>query len=134
MLVWLASYPRSGNTLLRTIFRNAFGISTYSVYNENEARVFDAQGGGVTEMVGHANLGSSPEAFLDQARRSEAPVLVKTHDRPVDAERAIYVVRDGRAACVSYWHFRNELAQRPTSWDDIIHGTVFPGSWTQHLE
>jgi hypothetical protein len=134
MLVWLASYPRSGNTLLRTIFRNAFGIKTYSIYDENEAKVFDAQSG-VTEMVGHANFGSSPDAFLAEARRSAEPVLVKTHDPPsgAGADRAIYVVRDGRAACVSYWHFMNELVKRPTTFDEVIHGQIFPGSWTQHL-
>ncbi len=132
MLVWLASYPRSGNTLLRTIFRNAFGIKTYSIYDENEAKVFDAQNG-VTDMVGHANLGTSPEAFLEQARRAPEPVLVKTHDPPAGTDRAIYVVRDGRAACVSYWHFMNELVERPTTFDEVIEGQIFPGSWTQHL-
>src|SRR3954465_4275849 len=97
MPVWLASAPRAGNTLLRTIFRNAFGISTYSIYDENEAKVFAEQGGGVTEMVGHASFGMSPAAFVDQARRAPEPVLVKTHDPPSDGDRAIYVVRDGRA-------------------------------------
>jgi sulfotransferase family protein len=132
MLVWLASYPRSGNTLLRTIFRQAFGISTYSVYDENEAKVLNSRDG-VADMVGHAAFGMSAPDFLAKARRAGETYLVKTHDQPSDDSKAIYVVRDGRAAVVSYWHFMNELVKRPTTFDEIICGSVFPGSWSQHL-
>ena len=31
-ITWLASYPRSGNTFVRTILFNCFGIKTASVY------------------------------------------------------------------------------------------------------
>ena len=31
-VTWLASYPRSGNTYLRTILFNCFGIKTASIY------------------------------------------------------------------------------------------------------
>src|SRR6476620_12183515 len=30
--VWIASYPRSGNTFLRIILRDAFGLPSYSLY------------------------------------------------------------------------------------------------------
>ncbi len=31
-VIWLASYPRSGNTLLRTVLYQCFGIQSASVY------------------------------------------------------------------------------------------------------
>ena len=34
MVVWIASYPRSGNTLLRMLIRYGFGMSTFSVFDE----------------------------------------------------------------------------------------------------
>jgi len=30
MIIWLASYPRSGNTLLRTVIKSCMGIDSYS--------------------------------------------------------------------------------------------------------
>ena len=36
MIVWLASYPRSGNTFLRVVLHNVYGVSTYSVYEDND--------------------------------------------------------------------------------------------------
>jgi hypothetical protein len=35
-VTWLASYPRSGNTLLRTILKQCFGLSSQSVYPDEE--------------------------------------------------------------------------------------------------
>lgn len=34
MIIWLASYPRSGNILLRIILKSVFGKETYSKYND----------------------------------------------------------------------------------------------------
>ena len=36
LLIWLASYPRSGNTLLRMILERDFGYHTCSIYREHE--------------------------------------------------------------------------------------------------
>ena len=32
--VWLASYPRSGNTMLRTILWHGFAMKSGAIYNE----------------------------------------------------------------------------------------------------
>ena len=37
-ITWLASYPRSGNTFLRTILFNCFGIKTASIYPNDLGR------------------------------------------------------------------------------------------------
>ena len=34
MIVWLASYPRSGNTFLRMVLHFVYGQKTYSLYND----------------------------------------------------------------------------------------------------
>ena len=36
LIIWISSYPRSGNTFLRTILKNCLGQFTYSIYNDNE--------------------------------------------------------------------------------------------------
>jgi hypothetical protein len=34
VLLWLASYPRSGNTFLRLVLKAVFGMGSYTAYRE----------------------------------------------------------------------------------------------------
>ena len=36
VIVWLASYPRSGNTFLRIVLHRLYGVPTYSVYDDDD--------------------------------------------------------------------------------------------------
>lgn len=96
MIVWLASYPRSGSTFCRLMLHRMYGTHTYAKSSDN---FFLAQGMG--ETVGVAPL---PRHF-DDLDRDEAIHFVKTHDLPTDNRPAIYLVRDGRDSIVSYTRF-----------------------------
>lgn len=102
--IWLASWPRSGNTLLRIILYNCFGIQSSCLYKND----------------------------LDCEFTSASSVYVKTHDKPQDDRPAIYVVRDGREACVSYSHFMRDCP----SLRYTIEGpsSTWFGSWSEHLK
>jgi hypothetical protein len=93
MIIWLASYPRSGNTFFRILLNSLYGIKTYSLYNDSNFEKL-----GASETVGHLPLPASVE---DLAGRKEV-YFVKTHGFPIDENPAIYLVRDGRDALVSY--------------------------------
>ncbi|MDH5505841.1 MAG: sulfotransferase domain-containing protein [Anaerolineae bacterium] len=82
MIVWLASYPRSGNTLFINVCRHVFGFAPYSIYETTPVYL-------------------SPEEF-GKVHKSPEPYLVKTHAIPKDQFPAIYIVRDGRDVLVSY--------------------------------
>src|SRR6266542_744438 len=98
MIIWLASYPRSGNTMFRVVVNRLFALRSYSVYND---RIFEDRPD-VADVVGHQHFDESVETLA----LSSEPCLVKTHDLPgTDAHPAIYLVRDGRDALVSYAHF-----------------------------
>jgi len=120
-LVWLASYPRSGNTFLRTILRHCFGLRSASVYPED-------LGGNraLEEYVGHIEHG--PEMY-DRLQENGIS-LVKTHEYPQDANSAIYVLRDGRAACVSLWKFY----QKSIPLETVIEGWHRFGTWADHVK
>jgi hypothetical protein len=95
MIIWLASYPRSGNTYLRILLKQGYDLRTYSVYDEDHpspGRI------GIQEMVGHT---LKPMPLAGMARAGEV-YHVKTHELPQDDFPAIYLVRDGRDALVSY--------------------------------
>lgn len=86
-MIWLASYPRSGNTFMRNILYHVYGLES-SVHHNLPDR-------------------SSPDDFF------KYPV-VKTHLLPKDLEPfhrnepSVYIVRDGRDAIVSEaWHRKN---------------------------
>ncbi len=98
MVVWIASYPRSGNTLFRMLVRYGFGTSTFSVFDDP---LFFANG--AARVIGHEPLPDTPDEL---AKRAEL-FFVKTH-RISDARTpypAIYIVRDGRDSLVSCAHY-----------------------------
>ena len=78
-MIWLASYPRSGNTLMRNILYEVYGLSSGEFHREE----------------GH---------YLEEDYFSHP--FVKTHLLPLQLEpsdssiRAVYIVRDGRDALV----------------------------------
>ncbi|MDH5711940.1 MAG: sulfotransferase domain-containing protein [Gammaproteobacteria bacterium] len=119
--VWLASYPRSGNTYLRTILWHAFGLRSASIYPN------DLGGNKVLEeYVGH--LEHNPK-LKEQLQETGVP-LIKTHEHANDNRPAIYIIRDGRAACVSLWEFYN----RNLSIEAVIEGQHHFGTWADHVK
>lgn len=95
-VIWLASYPRSGNTLLRTILWQCFGLPSGSVYP-------DDLGGNraLADYVGHIERGPNRETTFPVG----SIPMMKTHEFPKDRGHAIYVIRDGRDVIVSLWKF-----------------------------
>lgn len=101
MIVWLASYPRSGNTFLRIVLHELYGLPTYSVYDDDDP---------VAQRVGPDLVGwraSEDKSALDA---SPDVCFVKTHRArvPDDERSAIVLVRDGRDAVVSHAALRHE--------------------------
>jgi len=125
-LVWLASYPKSGNTWFRMILANlAAGPDRAVTINEAATHSEFAASRGIFEA---ATLLEStllfdddidalrPSIFQDMARDAARPVWVKVHDafthlpdgRPMlgtSARAAIYLIRDPRDVAVSLAHF-----------------------------
>lgn len=132
MLVWLASYPRSGNTLLRQVLRQAFDCESYSRYNDPLDIGSRPE---VAAAVGHRSYEGAWQRFLEEARSSTRLHLVKTHHPPQDDAPAIYLVRDGRSAAVSYRHLLRDLRGREdVTLEQVIEGRTPFGSWGGHLD
>jgi hypothetical protein len=118
--IFLASYPRSGNTLVRTILYQCFNLKSGSIYRNDL--------GGNSELeryVGHIEMASDgrisyPEGGLP---------LLKTHSYHKGNNLTIYVLRDGRAATASLWSFTDPKVPMR----DIIEGNNRFGKWCDHL-
>ena len=128
MIIWLASYPRSGNTLFRILLNRLRGVHSYSVYND---RIFEERPE-VADVVGHMHAGAS----IEQMANSPEIFVVKTHDLPgEDDYPAVYLVRDGRDALVSYAHFARDFESSEAPRDfvstlrDLVVSTDAFGGW-----
>lgn len=132
MIIWLASYPRSGNSLCRRFLHKVFGVYTHSKHN-SRALFHDDEN--KNEMLGY--LRWQDASWQDAYKRmNESPdtFFVKTHDAPDDDNKAVYIVRDGRMASVSYRHYLHDLfPEANISLRDIITGFATYGSWGSHL-
>jgi len=119
-VVWIASYPRSGNTMLRTVIFQCFGVRSASVYQND-------LGGqkGLEGYVGHIEHGADGSLpFGDEPVR-----LIKTHAPPQDERKTIYVIRNGRDATLSYFRFLK--GRVPLI--DLIEGRQ-ARSWASHID
>lgn len=116
-MIWLSSFPRSGNTFFRNVLFEVYGLSSSSFYE---------------------NLGE-PENY------TEFP-FVKTHLMPEDvvpADRGIktvYLVRDGRDALVSMAYQQIQIYGSKRNFRDIFieanvaaAGSYF-GGWSNNVE
>lgn len=100
MIIWLASYPRSGNTYFRVLLKQHYGLETESIYEiqQQSPEIISKSLGLISE--------TSPN--LDVLIQDQQYHFVKTHDLPADDHPAVYVVRDGRDALVSHAHYHLE--------------------------
>jgi hypothetical protein len=119
-VVWLASWPRSGNTLLRTILWQCFGLRSGSLYPD--------------ELGGNNNLAAyiGHEEQIESLFKPGNIPLIKTHEAQSDDNPAIYIVRNGKAAAISLWQFYNGYGSVPL--EAIIEGRTKFGTWTDHLQ
>lgn len=130
--LWLASYPRSGNTFLRIVLNQVFGLQSTGI-NPGEIVKWNVADG-LADLIGHfehkdlSEMGRTNDSFPRSFK------LVKTHDAPINKAPAIYIVRDGRASIVSYFHYLRDI-QRDADADmaDLILGRNIYGSWSSHF-
>ncbi|MCB0693005.1 MAG: glycosyltransferase [Saprospiraceae bacterium] len=117
-MIWLASFPRSGNTFFRNVLYEVYGIESSTYHQEANYPL---------------------EADYDQFD------VVKTHLLPsqlVPADpriKKVYIVREGRDALVSIAHHRKDIVQPGTDYylnllEAILamDGSFF-GGWSENV-
>jgi len=103
-------------------------LESYSIYSDEE---FPSPP--IRELVGERPVGPDAHEFVKCMRQRGGTMCVKTHELPgPDTHRAIYIVRDGRAALVSYCHYLRDFWERNISLEAAISGSAIP-SWSTHV-
>ena len=117
-VLWLASYPRSGNTMMRIVLAQCFGLPSAAIYPED-------LGGNRALQKLTGRLAPSPEGVIDFGN---VPIRVlKTHGRPQDGSKAIYVVRNGIDATASF----HDHGKIPI--ETLISGRPGLPPWSGHI-
>lgn len=139
MIVWTASYPRSGNTFLRVLLRELYRLPSYSIYHWGLTR---------SQLKNHhtgewAEGDPWPKSIEEMAVSSD-PYFVKTHELAhMDGCSAIYLIRDGRDALVSYAHVvlrhdRGLLGYDRETYTDTLRTLMTTdsafGGWSRNVE
>jgi len=131
MITWIASYPRSGNTVIRLILKEVFGLRTKSKYNDDKSVPWYDR---MVELLGQERLEAGWPDALPQLRESVEEHFVKTHDGPETDDKCIYIVREPCATAVSYWHFLRDIQCLDVSLIAVATGISVPyGSWSDHF-
>ncbi|WP_370337097.1 sulfotransferase domain-containing protein [Parvularcula marina] len=137
MIVWLSSYPRSGNTFTRTLIKRCLGYDTYSIYNDSDIGGDAA----LTDLTGHKQLSSTfgqSDFDLSEMRASEELYFLKTHepDRSLvtPEDKVVYLVRDPSKTALSFQQYLRDYHSIEATFGEIIMGKVFPDKgWAEHV-
>ena len=162
-IVWLASYPKSGNTWLRAFLANliadrheALPLDQLPKYCEDEAlpEHYSALAGQPSETLDFDAISRlRPQVHAAIAARHAGTVLVKTHNRaasidghplhnPEVGAAAIYVLRNPLDVAISMTeHFGLTLDQaidtlaeeQAGTLNDALYVSQSLGSWSQHV-
>ena len=112
----LASYPRSGNTMVRMLLDHYFDVGSVSVYKER------------TDFL-------SSMSWCLPPLWDKGVVAIKTHETsyPVDVQDVpvLVIVRDGRDALVSYAHYKISYERNTESFAAILTDLARSPRWTE---
>ncbi|MCI4648061.1 glycosyltransferase [Phaeodactylibacter sp.] len=118
-MIWLASFPRSGNTFFRNILFEVYGLESSTFHREDNYPMDE-------------NYAAYP--------------FVKTHllpDQLPEEHRAapkVYLVRDGRDALVSLAHHRKDIIEPGTDfYTNLLEATLalggsYFGGWSENVK
>lgn len=150
MIIYLASYPRSGNTLARNLITHYFGILTSSVYDDqieyagldtyplqpdeddrflivsrSDAKPYKILKNGLRDYL--------TDDFRQRLAGADDIYFLKTHELPFDSfydgEYVITITRHPCAVLYSYYRYLIDIAERAVTQEDVILGRVQFGSW-----
>ena len=104
MILWLASYPRSGNTFFRAVLKEIYDIPSIGIYELDRelSQIEIATQERIRSVVDYHPGRKTPLAAMIASRRVH---VVKTHELPREDHPGVYLVRDGRDALVSHAHY-----------------------------
>jgi Sulfotransferase domain len=118
--VFIVGYPKSGNTW----FQHLVSGLVYGVDARHSPPLL------ANDLV--------PDVHLNPFyRRYSTPMYFKSHSLPrPDYRKVVYLLRDGRDAMVSYWHYLEALRRRKLDFLELVTAGAreIPCKWHEHVD
>ncbi len=117
--IFIVGYPKSGNTWFQNLVSGVmFGVNP--LYGPDTL---------IQEMVPDVH-------YKRYYKRFWTPMFFKSHRFPQqDYRRVVYLVRDGRDALVSYFHYKTaKMGEEPDFAGMVATGEGIMGRWHEHVE
>lgn len=144
--VVLASFPRSGNTFLRNVLYEVYGI-----YSWNSIDLFIKNVDKFTELdvrkKNKGKLGKHGEMKLSELNHKLNYQVIKSHELPSKTLKmcakdtsVIYLVRDGRDALVSMAYHRKDIVEPGTNFEKNLKAAIkapfgsYFGGWSRNVK
>ncbi|MDB6110763.1 MAG: Sulfotransferase [Pedosphaera sp.] len=118
--VFIVGYPKSGNTW----FQNLISGLAYGVDSRLSPSLL------VNDLVPDVH-------FNEFYRRYSTPMFFKSHSLPrPEYRRVVYLVRDGRDAMVSYFHYLEAIEKKQLDFLALVKTglSLLPCKWHEHVE
>lgn len=130
---YVASYPRSGNTLVRSILWNCFGLRSVSRYDEKSTLLANRE---IANMIGAC---PAPDGRTGAhsliAKQGIVPYKVHDVSAATDDMPAIYIIRDGREVMCSNFEIQARWVKDGiVTMEEVILGQVQFGGWSDHIK
>jgi Sulfotransferase domain len=118
--IFIAGYPKSGNTWFQDLIVGlVFGI----ISEHTHPRL-------IADLIPDVH-------YKPFYIRYQTPTYFKTHFKPLpEYQNVIYLLRDGRDAMVSYWHYISALRKGEVDFLELVRTgqDIFPCKWHEHVE
>lgn len=129
MVVWIASYPRSGSTFFRIALHTLYGYKTYTGFKSGDDIEIDTKR---QDLTGHAPLpedllsalksGGDVKEALERLHKSEELYFIKSHCTVGELNDTLYptllIVRDPRDTFLSFSHY---IINTQRTWPRLKH-------------
>lgn len=155
MIIYLASYPRSGNTFTRQLISHYFRRYTNSVYEEDgkhthinrgflsttdsdpRYRTVKTDGGSHYRALNNAPPHPMTLDFRQELAEQSEVFFIKTHELPFDeylpGEYVLRLTRHPGAALWSYFNYTRDVNQEQNTIEAIINGrSVGAQNWSTY--
>ncbi|MBT3209459.1 MAG: hypothetical protein HN704_13270 [Bacteroidetes bacterium] len=142
----LASFPRSGNTFLRNVLYEVYGIYSWNsieIYNKSIEKLQNLS----ERKQKKGKLNEKAEFRLSELQSKFNFLVLKSHELPSKTLRLcakenhiIYLVRDGRDALISMAHHRKDIVEPGTDFTKNLKSAIrapfgsYFGGWSRNVE
>ncbi len=111
MIVWIASYPRSGSTFCRLVVNRLYGFQSKGIEDPRTKWTSPVHALGIIQIN---------DLSIEEMEETDELYFLKTHNlQQLGGAPAFYLLRDARDSLISYAHYVKDVLDNDNSAGDL---------------